>query len=236
MPVIIGAGTTVESPQFVNGGVVSVQFGFEPQVERLYQLGSFTPYDSSLTTTRTMSVNVYGSKPNGTGGSVPLSVAPSDSCVDIESTLINVNPASCVASILPSVGSYFLTSYSYSKDNLGYGQETWSFTSKPTVEGYAGTIVTLRGIAEGTIIYGDGTMLPEYQGVTIDTAASNDSNSDPILGESGNVTAGPVGVGSYDIQRYIIATSVGGSRGRHADIDGQVGNASVNIPLTTVFL
>ena len=213
-----------------------MQFGFNPQIERLYELGSFNPYDTQVTRTRTISVNVYGSKPDGTGGSLPLDVTPSTSCVDASVTNITVNPASCVASLLPFAGDYFLNSYGYSKDNLGFGQETWSFTSKPEITDYSGTIVMLRGIAEGTIATGDGVMLAAYQGVTIDAAASDDSLGNTIEGESGSVAAGTPGIGNFDVQRHVIVTTVGGSRGKHADIDGQTGAVSISIPLTPVFL
>ena len=236
MAVIIGAGTTLVSTQFPNGGIVSVQFGFNPQVERLYQLGSFAPYDTTIQKTRTLSVTAYGKKPDGSGGTVPYDVTPSTSCVDANSISITLNPASCVGSLSPFIENYFLNSYSYSKDNLGFGQETWSFTSKPIIPGFGGTIVILRGIAEGTIATGDGVMAASLMGVTVDEVASNDSFGSPVQGESGSVQAGTPGIGNFDIERYIIATSVGGSTGKGASVDGLTGEASVTIPLNTIFL
>ena len=224
------------STQFPNGGIVSVQFGFNPQVERLFQLGSFTPYDTSVTRTRTISINAYGSKPDGSGGSNTLDVSPSVTCVDASSVNITVNPASCVASLLPFTGDYFVNSYSYSKTNLGFGQETWAFTSKPEITGYTGTIVMLRGIAEGQIATGDGTMAALDMGIVIDETGSNDSLGAQIEGESGSVAAGTPGIGNYDIQRHVIVTQIGGSRGRHTSIDGFTGQASITIPNTPVFL
>lgn len=236
MAVIIGAGTTVVSSQFPNGGIVSVQFGFSPQVERLYQLGSFSPYDSTVTKTRTLSVNVYGKKADGTGGSVPFLVPPSTSCVDADALNITVNPASCVGSLLPFIENYFLTSYAYSKDNLGFGQETWSFTSKPDIPGFGGTIVMLRGIAEGTIATGPGVMTPPDMGVVVDDPASNDAFGAPIEGESGSVQAGTPGIGNFDIQRHVIVTTVGGSKGKGTGADGFTGQASISIPVTPIYL
>lgn len=101
MAVIIGAASTVVSTQFPNGGISSVQFNTNPTVDRLYELGSFDPYDTTVTRTNTISITIYGSRADGTGGSVPFSVTPSVSCVDAGPTLIAVNPASCVASLLP---------------------------------------------------------------------------------------------------------------------------------------
>jgi hypothetical protein len=236
MSVIIGAGTTVVSTQFPNGGIASVNFGFQPNVQRLWQLGSFTPYDSFVQSTRTIQITVYGSNASGAGGSAPLSVAPSVSCTDADGVTITVNPASCTGSILPFAETYFATSYSYQKENIGYGQESWSFTSRPILSNYNGNIVMLRGIAEGTIATGDGVMTSSQMGVTVDETGSNDSLGAPIQGENGGVQAGTPGLGNFDIQRFIIATSVGGSMGFHTSIDGLSGNASVTIPMTPVFL
>jgi len=216
--------------------VVSVQFGFDPQVERLYQLGSFSPYDSTVTKTRTLSLNVYGKKANGSGGSSPLAVPPSTTCADADALNITVNPASCVGSLLPFIEDYFLTSYAYSKDNLGFGQEAWGFTSKPVIPGFAGTIVMLRGIAEGTIGTGPGEMAAADMGVVIDDPASNDSFGAPIEGESGSVQAGTPGIGNFDIQRHVIATTVGGSKGKGTGADGLTGQASISIPITPVYI
>lgn len=156
--------------------------------------------------------------------------------MDASSVNITVNPASCVASLLPFTGDYFVNSYSYSKSNLGFGQETWAFTSKPEITGYTGTIVMLRGIAEGQIATGAGTMAALDMGVVIDETGSNDSLGAPIEGESGSVAAGTPGIGNYDIQRHVIVTQIGGSKGRHTTIDGLTGQASISIPNTPVFL
>lgn len=236
MAVIIGAASTVVSPQFPNGGIASVQFGFSPQVDRLYEIGSFSPYDTSVTRTRTISLTVYGKRSDGSGGSEVIDVSPSTACVDTGATLITVNPASCAASLLPFAGSYFLNSYGYSKDQLGFGQETWGFASKPDITGFTGTIVMLRGIAEGTISTGPGVMTPDLAGVGIDVAASDDSLGNPIQGENGSVAAGTPGLGTFDIQRFIIASTVGGSTGKGPTVDGFTGQASVTIPITPVYL
>jgi hypothetical protein len=236
MAVIIGAGSTVTSTQFSSGGIVSVQFGFNPEVDRLWELGSFTPYDSTVTKTRTLSLNVYGQKPSGAGGSTPLSVTPSTSCTDAGTVNIQVNPASCSDELLSFSDDFFITGYSYQKENLGYGQESWSFTSKPEVPDYSGTIVMLRGIAEGTVSTGDGIMTAAQMGLTVDETASNDSEGQPIQGESGSVPAGTPGLGNYEIQRYVIVTSVGGSIGKNDAVDGLSGQASIQIPMNPVFI
>lgn len=215
---------------------MSVSFGFQPSVQRLYQLGSFVPYDTSIQRVRTLQLGVYGSRPDGAGGSLSLNVAASVSCDDSDGVDITVSPASCLSSITPFTQTYFPTSYGYQKDNLGYGQESWSFTTRPLLSNYSGTIVMLRGMAEGTISTGPGSMLPEQMGVEVNDPASNDSSNQPIEGESGSVQAGSPGIGNFDYQRFIVATAVGGSMGLNSEIDGLSGNASVSIPMTPVFL
>lgn len=236
MAVIISAGTTIVSTQFPNGGILSASFGFQPNVQRLYQLGSFDPYDTQVQRTRTLQLNVYGSRPDGAGGSVALDVSPSVSCVDAGTVNITVNPASCVSSLTPFANDYFVTSYGYQKDNIGYGQESWSFTTRPIIDSFTGTIVMLRGIAEGTVATGDGTMNAADMGVTINESASNDSLGAQIEGENGSIQAGNPGVGSFDIQRHVVVTQVGNSVGKNTTIDGLTGQASINIPMTPVFI
>jgi len=149
---------------------------------------------------------------------------------------IRVSPASCVGSLSDFIADYFLTSYSYSKDNLGTGQETWALTSKPDIPGFGGTIVMLRGIPEGTIATGAGIMTPAQMGVAIDEIASNDSFGAPIEGDNGSVQAGTPGIGNYDVQRYIIPTAVGGSIGKNSSVDGYSGAASVSIQMNPIYL
>jgi hypothetical protein len=236
MAVIIGAGSNVTSTQFSNNGIVSVQFGFNPQVQRLWELGSFSPYDSFVTKTKTLTINVYGSKPDGTGGSSQLSVTPSTTCTDAGTVTIGVQPASCTSSIADFSDDFFITGYSYQKENLGYGQETWTFTSKPIIDNYTGTIVMLRGIAEGQVATGDGIMTSTQMGVVVDETASNDSLGAAIEGESGSVQAGTPGIGEYNVQRYVIVTAVGGSVGKHSSVDGYSGQANIQIPMTPVYI
>lgn len=236
MAILIGSGTTVVSTQFPNGGIFSINFGFQPNTNRLFQLGSFQPYDSFIQRQRTVQLNVYGTRPNGDGGSLPISTLPSTSCVDAESISITINPATCAVTITPFTETYFVTSYSYQKENIGYGQESWSMTSRPILSNFGGTVVMLRGIAEGTIATGDGTMTAAQMGVVVDEVGSNDSLGDPIQGENGSVQAGSPGLGSFDIQRSVIVTSVGGSLGLDPAIDGLTGQANISIPMTPVFI
>jgi hypothetical protein len=118
---------------------------------------------------------------------------------------------------------------------LGTGQETWTFTTKPEIGGFAGTIVMLRGVAEGTISTGDGVMSASLMGITIDESSSNDSFGSQIEGESGSVQAGSPGLGDFTISRSIVASSVGGSTGRGTSVDGLIGQTNIQIPINTVY-
>ncbi len=242
MAVIIGAGTTLTAnlstggSLFPSGGILSLSFGFEPQVERLWQLGDFRPYDTFVQRQRNIQISSYGTRADGTGGSTRMTITPATTCNDADSVEITVIPASCLGSIAPFRETYFVTSYGYEKDNVGYGQESWSFQSKPIFDSYTGTIRMLRGIPEGTLLAGEGAMTPGQMGVEVDEVGSNDRSGSPIQGESGSVSAGTPGIGQYEFQRYVLATAVGGSVGISAATDGLRGSASISIPITPVFL
>jgi len=235
MAVIIGGGTYVSIPSlFPDGGYVSINFGVDPQMNRLWQLGSYVPYDTYTQSQRSFSLVAYGKKPDGSGGSNQISVEPSVSCSSPSPTTISVTPASCGYSIAPFSGDYFPTSYSYSKDNFGFGQESWAFTTEPIMDvPYTGTILFIRGIATGQVQTGAGMLDPVDQGILYDTSASQDSNGNWIDGESGSVAAGFPGIGTYTIQREYVVTYIGGSVGK---ADGFQGNASVTIPMQTVYV
>jgi hypothetical protein len=233
LAVVIGSATTLTSTLFSSGGVVSVNFGIQANINRLFELGSFSPYDTFVQKQRTLSIVVYGKKLSGAGGSQSILVTPSTSCVDTGAISITVNPGVCGTPVNPFTDNFYPTSYSYSKENLGHGQESWSFTSKPILDSYNGTIIFLRGIATGQILTGAGVMTEANMGVVVDTVASRDSLGNFIEGEQGSVSAGFPGIGNYDIQREVVVTRVGGSLGRS---DGKRGQSQVTIPMTPVFL
>ena len=124
MPVIIGAGTTVTS-DLISGGFVSVSFSLSPSVERLFQLGSFDAFDLNITEQESVSITNFG------GASTPVALAPSTACVDSTAKMaVVITPAPCVGAATPidrtGADSLFITSFSYSKDFQGFGQESWS--------------------------------------------------------------------------------------------------------------
>lgn len=236
MAVIVSAGTLVEIPSlFSDGGFISINFGVDPQINRLWQLGSYTPYDTYTMSQRSFSLTAYGQQPDGTGGSLAYDVSASTSCQNPSNPLtISVTPASCGYTIDPFSDTYWPTSYSYNKDRFGWGTESWSFTTEPEFDiPYAGTILFLRGIATGQVLTGDGMMPAADVGVVYDTASSQDSGGNWIDGENGSVSAGNIGIGEYNIQREYVVTSVGGSLGKS---DGYKGQAQISIPMQIVYV
>lgn len=236
MTVIIGHGTTVTSTQFPDGGIVSVNVSLQKNLQRLYQLGSKDPYDNFINQSTNIQLVVYGKDSEGERGTIALAVSPSTTCVDTTGIAISVSFASCIVDeALSSFNTYYLTGYSYQKDNLGVGQETWSLTTKPTIPGYTGTIVMIRGLAEGAISVNPDSLGATEMGLIIDSTASDDIiTSDPIItNETGNVQGNSTG--DYDKQRAVIATSVGGSTSLGSSVAGKSGSANINSPVTPVF-
>lgn len=234
MAVIIGGGSSITTTLFPNGGIASVSFGITPTVNRLWQLGSFSPFDTITQNQRNLSINAYGANQAGVGGSQSQALTPSTTCVDAGSLTITVTPGSCGTAVSPFTDTFFATGYNYSKsDKTGYGQESWSFVSKPIVPDYSGTIVMLRGISTGQHQTGTGVATTAQMGVVVDDAASRDSLGNWIEGESGSVSAGFPGLGNYDFTREVVYSQCGGSTG---EIDGYTGTASVQIPMTPVYI
>lgn len=231
--VIVGNSTQVTTALFADGGIISVNFGFNAQVNRLWQLGSFSPYDTYVVKQRELSITAYGQREDSSGGSQQYDLTPSDSCVDADPISITVTPGVCEVSISPFTYDYVPTSYGYTKDNFGWGQESWSFTTKPSVDNYTGDIVILRGVATGNIITGDGILTAPEMGVVINEADSVDADGNNIEGESGSVQAGQNSIGEYTVQREIVVSQIGGSVGKK---DSYQGKASVSIPTELVYL
>ncbi len=237
--VVIGAATLVTTTLFPAGGLVSVNFGYRAQLTRLWELGSWTPYDNYVKYQRELSLTAYGQKEDGSGGSQVFLLPPNTTCGDASSVDIEVAPGACGVSIAPFTDTFFPSSYSYSKENFGWGQESWSFASKPVIDNYSGVIYQLRGISTGQVNTNSvsqglvGQMEPVDMGVGINDTSSRDSLGNYIEGYSASVSSGFPGLGQYELQREIVVDSVGGSIGKD---DGKKGQVSVTIPMNPVFL
>jgi len=241
MTVIIGAGTSITAPGLlVDGtGVTSVNYTNPQAIERLWQLGSFTPYYNNVTTVRTIGLTVYGKKPNGTAGTLAQAMTPATDCTGLTPTTIAFNPSSCSLSVLGYQEDYYATSYAYSKEPTGYGQETWQFTAKTTMPStYTGEIRALRGICTAQLLTGAEYMSAENCGVQVDYTASKRvlPPNDFIDSESGSVSAGTSGFGSAEITRELVITQVGNSYGTNDTIHGYKGSISCSLPVQMFFM
>jgi hypothetical protein len=228
MVVIIGAGTTVTSDK-ISSGFVSVSFNLSPQVERLFQLGSFNAFDTNVTTQESASISSYG------GASTPVALSPSTACVDSTAKMdVTITPAPCTGAADPIVrtgaNALFITGFSYSKDYQGYGQESWSLTGKPIIEGFTGNIAYIQGFSEGNRLTGPDIV--SNDGVVMTDSATSTPGLVDATGRTLSVSAGSPGLGNDDDQDFGKITQIGGGVGKE---DGKRGNASASIPHQLIF-
>ena len=133
-------------------------------------------------------------------------------CTDANTIPASVSPAVCGGSSTGVSGDWFVTQYSYTKeDPVLPGQESWSLTQ------WIGSLIpnyVLRGISEGEgtansgIVFGPGT----------------------VTAYNGSVSANSLG--RADIVSQGIVISVGGGEGS----GGSTGTGSVSIPYTPLYL
>jgi len=198
MGVVLGAMTTI-SP----GGAVSANWGLSGQVNRLYVLGSMEPFDEKIIMMESVSITFYG------GAGPTVSIATSTSCSDSAAKFnVTITPGGCGDVGGSMSGSFFLMSYSYSKnDPIGYGQATYNgqrWVSTPTP-------IVLCGVSEGSASGGVDS------GVTL---------TESYTGSQGSVSAGFPGVGWASDVSYGLVSSVGPGAGKSDGDQGQ-GNATV---------
>ena len=202
MAVIIGAATSITGFE----GVVSVNWNMSPNVRRLWEIGSYDPYDSILNVTNTINVTCYG------GGGPTIVIPRATSCEDSKASFeCTVIPASCDSAVVGPTGTFYLTSYSFNKSDVtGPGQTSYAGTqwvSEPLPN------YVLCGGAEGTA--GGNTS----HGVIFSVIDAT--------GIQGSVSAGFPGLGTSNEIQYGVVSSVGNSP---ASLDhGKTGNASVNV-------
>lgn len=213
MAIIIGAGTQVE---FRNDScVVSANWGYNPNTQRLYCIGDWSPSFQYDKPTQTLSIVIYSE----TWGSQPAqySTAPTVACEDANRIEANVYPAGCDLAITEITGSWFVVSYGYGKDDpLLPGQETWGL--QRWVGDNTPTYV-LRGITEG-----QGTIPPDDAdpGITF-TGVTTES-------ESGSVSAGSIG--RADTLRIGTISAVGNGD----STAGVTGQGSASMPYTPLWI
>ena len=224
MTAIIGAGTQVSS-SLISAGFVSVNFSFQPEINRLWQLGSFDAYEIENISQINISLTNYG------GGSTSLALTPSTGCVDSNAQMqITVIPAACVSEAISVVDeTAFITGYSYSKDYKGWGQESWTLQTKPILIDYTGDIYMIQGLSTGDML--SGTDITSNQGISL--TGSVGGTSDDGSGVDMSVSAGELSIGEYGIKVFGKVIAVGGGTGKD---DGKRGSSNASIPHQPTYL
>jgi hypothetical protein len=206
---------------------VSVSFSVSPSVERLFQLGSFDAFDIQIQTQESISLSNYG------GASTPVSLTPSTSCDDSTARMeVVITPAPCSGATTPITrtgdDALFITSFSYSKDYQGYGQESWSLQGKPILEGFTGNISFVQGFSEGNRL--EGSDIVSNDGIVL--TGSVVATSFDAQGRNLSVSAGSPSLGQDDTQTFGKVTQIGGGVGKE---DGKRGNSSASVPHQLIF-
>lgn len=209
--IIIGAATTVN---FGGACVISANWGYNPNPQRLYCIGSWDPYQTYYRPTETLNLTIYA--PGQT-----YTTTPTTTCADADSISASISPAACGDETYPSLaGQWLVNSYSFSKDDSSLpGQESWSMTrwKNLTTTPFENTIepsFVMRGISEGQATDNAGVV---FSGNTVDSY-------------SGNVSAG--GFGRADTLSAGVVTQVGGG----SSAVGDTGQGSVSIPYTPMYI
>jgi hypothetical protein len=215
MAIVIGANT---SASFEGACVISANWGYNPNIQRLYCLGNWQPNLTIDKPTETLSIVVYSPGPS-------YNTAASESCANANRQSASVSPAACGGTVDSIAGEWFVTSYGYSKDDPNMpGQETWGMQ-----RWIAGTLggsnsipepsFVLRGIAEGQ--------------ADLSAAASSPGiifTGDTIESSSGSVSAG--GIGRANTITHGVVQTVGNG-GTEA---GKSGQGSASIQYTPLWL
>lgn len=216
MAIVIGAATQVS---FYGTCVISANWGYNPNIQRLYCIGEWTPNESRTTyrPTETLNLTVYSPGPVHPGG-----IPPTTSCDDANGVSASISPAACGDETYSGMsGTWLVTSYSYSKDDATMpGQESWSLTrwknldtASPTNTVYPTYV--MRGISEGQSTGSESGIT--FTGTTVSTF-------------TGNVSAG--GFGRADTLLMGVVSSIGGG----SSAAGVTGQGSASIPYTPLYI
>lgn len=253
MAVVIGSQTLVTMSVPMTNGLdwdtfcfVSINWGYNPNIQRYYCLGQTTPAYTISKPTESLSVAVY--TPYIGPGDLPAAgfydvEAQTDSVCDDQPNKITVtvSPGICDeqagAYEGPISSLWYLNNYGFSKDDPNLtGQETWALTAYPTtdLDGASTSAVApdavIRGVAEGQATTLLSTPYNDADpGVVFDTEGQFKSST-------GNVQAGGA-TGRIDYLVYGVATAVGGSSNSPDQISqfGRIGNGSVSVQQNPVW-
>jgi hypothetical protein len=221
MAIIIGTATTVSFGGVTNG-IISANWATNPQIARLWSLGSWSAYGTFITVTKTISVTMYA------GAMSAKTLSPATSCANSTAVVnVDIDPGSCGTGGGGDFSSTaYLSSYSYDKsDPVGFGQESWSAQewiaggtnqNSPPYIIYAGIpTAIIQGITEGTSSTEAGINTGiVFTGTTID-------------GTQGSISAGTPGIGQATTTRNGVISRVGGGS---LMASGKIGQGSATIP------
>lgn len=209
--IIIGAATTVS---FGGGCVISAQWGFNPNPQRLYCIGTWDPYATYYRPTETLNITKYAPSNQS------YTITRPTSCASADTMSASVSPIGCGDGVEGVSGSWWPTGYNYTKQEKGLpGQESWSLT-KWVAGGNANSIAptyVIIGIAEGQ------TTNASITGIVF-------SETDTIEGSSGSVSANAMG--TAETITYGVVSRIGGG----SSAVGDIGQGSVNIPYTPLYI
>ncbi len=238
MSVIIGSATTVLIDG-VGDGYQSVNWNINRQPNRLWELGSWTPWKTQVGATVTVSVTTYA------GVLTSVSLPAVTSCVDSSATKnVLINASTCGNSTTKTINyaGMYLTSYSYSKgDPIGFGTESWSF-QKWIDSGVGGNsfitvpvpTLVVRGQTEGSRVgdVGNGSTDLGLRFIA-DPGPAPATNYHIVIGEQGSVSAGFPGLGNADTTQLGLVDLVGGGK---LEAGGEIGQSSASVPHTPLYL
>jgi hypothetical protein len=202
MGLVIGAATSVS----FTGCATSVNWGASPNSQRLYCLGSWSPYIVIAKPTATLSITVYAPGPS-------YSTVPTTGCANANTIGAGVSPGACGGGGGEGVsGNWYVTSYSYSKDDATMpGTESWSM--QQWIGGLQPSYV-MRGVTEGQGSPGSGVNFSSVDGST----------------STGSVSAG--GFGRADTLNVGVVVSVGGG----SSSAGATGQGSASMSYTDLYI
>lgn len=245
MAVVIGTATQVKLG-FGRGaapadtpGIVSVDWSFGSNINRLYTLGGGSQqtcgpkeFAAIRGAQIQISVNIYG------GVTPALTTCAAQVCENSPAVIaVSIVPATCGTYVAEGVAGklLYVSSYSYSKDRTQFGTETWqgsAYNTPPVEQGVytepEPTYVVL-GLAEGTI---DGEAA-DYTALQSVVGAYFREGTVPVKTWKGQVQASAISVGEFSYIFNGTFKSIGGST---FWAPGVKATASVNLATQPVYV
>lgn len=244
MAVIIGSSTavTLEFPtQVVNTGIISIDWSFGSNIQRLYTLGlgagDCGPLEYASVRSSDVSVNfsIYG------GETPEMDICPpTEGCVDSPAkVIVTISPGACGTQQPEGLNArpVYINSYGYNKDRTGFGTETFAGTAYVQADADVANKkyvepepdYNILGIAEGTI-EGETDDLASLQ-TTV--GAKFRDITDVVTVGRGSVAASQISIGEYTLIHHGTFQSVGNSVFWE---DGVLARANVTLNIQPVYV